>query len=1133
MKKGLPFSLATAIMKISLISAIVFSCTLCAHSTVTVGQEVYNKEISISVKEQNIKFTLDKIAKTAGINFSYSPQLIESLRKVNINERNKRLSYVLDKLLSGLNISYSYFNNYIVLNKREPGKELAAVSPAAAVVKAVSGKVTDSKGVGLPGVTIRVKGTAEGVTTDATGNYKINVPDDDAVLVFQYIGFISQEIPVNGSVSINVSLQAESKNLDEVIVVAYGSTTQRANTGAMETVKAKELEDIPAAQFTQKLQGKLAGVQINQINGKPGQGMQVLVRGSASLSTSSAPLYVVDGFPVVGDISNINPDEIETITVLKDAAATALYGSRGAFGVVVVTTKSAKPGQTNISANAYIGTQRVPQRGRPDMMDGTEWAQFKKESFQDLGQPVPAAFENPAQYGKGYDWYNSMFRSAVISDYSVSINTSKENVSSSVTLGYFRQDGVLLNSYYNRFTVRANNLFKVTNNIKIGLNVAPTYNYDNTPASDGLFYNGGGLINNAMLTPPIIPIYNPDGSLPVSITTPGVTSFPTPNWVRSIQDTKSKTNTYRLLSNAFVTYEPIKDLVLKSSINIDLGSSAFNYFQPSTAGRAFAATPSQLTANLSQTNSNYYSWLTENTASYSKQIKQHHFNLLAGYTAQKTRGTSTNVNGYNYADDRVQTIDAALVKNNPSSDIQEWSLISYLSRLDYNYDGKYFFQASLRRDGSSRFGANNKYGNFPAASVGWVASDESFLKENKYISFLKIRASYGITGNFNIGNYTQYATLSAGQNVPFNGATNSGSAVVGLGNSNLGWEKTGQLDLGLDIAFLNNRINLTYDYYRKKTTNLLYTLPVPQESGFSTFTGNIGAVKFWGHEFALNTNNLVGKFKWNSSFNISFSDNRVLALSNISNVLYWGTGSATTITQVGGRIGQFYGLVQQGVYTNQADYNNSPKNVNSQVGTIKYKDVNGDGVITYGNGPTGDKAILGNPFPKYQFGFTNSFSYEHFDLSIVASGSYGNKVASMADQGTANLDGVFNVLKDVQDRWRSATDPGAGKYGKTTASTGDERDQFSSRFVQDGSYLTIKNITLGYSLPVTKLAGIKSIRVYTSVQQAFVFTKYKGSNPEVSTDPNGNPTGSLAQGLDFTAYPLPRTFTLGLNLNLK
>jgi TonB-linked SusC/RagA family outer membrane protein len=1135
MKKGLPFSLATAIMKISLISAIIFSCTLCAHSTVTVGQEVYNKEISISVKEQNVKFILDKIAKASGVNFSYSPQLIQAVRKVTLHERHKRLSYVLDKLLPSLDISYSYFNNYIVLNKREAGDEVTtAQTPASeTLIKTVTGKVTDNKGVGLPGVTIRVKGTSAGVTSDATGNYKINVPDDNAVLVFQYIGFLSQEVPVNGSVSLNISLQEGAKNLDEVIVVAYGKTTQRANTGALESVKAKDLEDIPAAQFTQKIQGKLAGVQINQVAGKPGQGMQVMIRGAASLSTSSAPLYVVDGFPVVGDISNINPDEIETITVLKDAAATALYGSRAAFGVVLVTTKTAKPGQTNVTANAYVGTQSIPQKGRPDMMNGEEWAQFKKESYQDLGQSVPTAFQDPSQYGKGYDWYSAMFRSAVISDYSVSINTNKENVSSAVTLGYFRQDGVLLNSYYNRFTLRANNLFKVTKNIKIGLNVAPTYNYDNTPASDGIFYNGGGLINNALLTPPIIPIRNADGSLPVSVTTPGVTTFPTPNWVRSIQDTKSKTNTYRLLNNAFVTFEPIKDLVLKSSINIDLGSSAYNYFQPSTAGRAFATQPSQLTANLSQTNSNYYSWLSENTITYSKQIKKHKFDLLGGYTAQKFHSTFTNVSGSNYTDDRVQTIDAALVKNNPYSDIQEWSLLSYLTRLDYNYDGKYFLQASLRRDGSSRFGANNKYGNFPAASVGWVASDESFLKDNKYISFLKIRTSYGIIGNFNIGNYTQYATVSAGQNVPFNNTTNSGSAVVGLGNNNLGWEKTGQLDIGLDISFFNNRVNFTYDYYTKKTTNLLYTLPVPQESGFSSFTGNIGAIKFWGHEFALNTNNLVGRFKWNTNFNISFSDNRVLALSNLSNQLFAYTGSAETLTQVGGRIGQFYGLQQQGVYVNQVDYTNSPKNVNSQVGTIKYKDVNGDGVITYGDGPSGDKTILGNPFPTFIFGFTNSFSYQNFDLSIVASGSYGNKVASMADQGTTNLDGVFNVLRDVQDRWRSPSDPGAGKYGKTTASTGDERDQFSSRFVQNGSYLTIKNITLGYSLPVAKIAGIKSIRVYTSVQQAFVFTKYKGSNPEVSTDPNGNQTGSLGQGLDFTAYPVPRTFTLGLNLNLK
>jgi TonB-linked SusC/RagA family outer membrane protein len=1136
MKKRLPFSLPTATLRILLISAFVFSFALCGYSTITRGQEIYNREISISVKEQNIKVTLDKIAKAAGVKFSYSPELIQAVRKVTLNEKNKRLSYVLDKLLIPLNISYDYFNDYIVLNRVAPNpvkEELEAVSPKPAPAAiTISGRITDTKGLVLPGVSILVKGTSNGTATDINGNYTITVPNDNAVLIFEALGYLSQEIPVSGRGTINITMLENAKNLDQVLVVAYGKTTQRTSTGALQSVNAKELQDIPSAQFTEKLQGKLAGVEVTQTSGKPGQGIQVRIRGSASISTSSVPLYVVDGFPIVGDISNINPDEIETVTVLKDAASTALYGSRAAFGVVLVTTKSAKAGQTNIGVNAYNGFQKVPKKGRPDMMNGTEWAQFKKEYYEDLGQAVPAPFQNPSQYGKGTDWYDAMLQTGMIDDYSVSVNTNKEKFSNAFTAGYFEQKGVLLHSTYKRISIRNNTVFKITDNFRLGVNLAPTYNYGNNPPADGSFGGGNGLFSNAILTPPILSYKNADGSLPVTVTTPGVTSFNTPNWVRSILDIKLQSKTNRLLSNAYVEYEPIDRLVLKSSINIDMGQTDVDFFQPSTASLGFASTPSALNARVGQNKSSYYSWLSENTASYSRKIEKHSFDFLAGYTVQKFRSTATNVSGSNFPDDRVQTINAALVKDNSTFDIQEWSLLSYLARLNYNFEQKYFLSASIRRDGSSRFGTNNKWGNFPAISAAWVVSEESFARNITNLSFLKLRGSYGLVGNNNIGNYTQYATVSSSVNSPFGSTTASGIAVTNLGNDRLGWENTKELDLGIDIGILHDRITFTYDYYKKQTSNLLFSLPVPLESGFSSFPGNVGELKFWGHEFSVNTNNLVGKFKWNTGFNLSMGDNKVVRLSGLTDAIYTYSGSAETITKVGDRVGQFYGFVQEGVYKDQADYDKSPRSVNSQVGTIKFKDVNGDGVIKLGD-VDGDKTVIGNPYPKFTYGITNLFSYQYFDLAIVATGSYGNKIAVMSEAGTTNLDAVFNVLKEVKDRWRSPSNPGAGKYGKTTASTANDRDLMHSRFVNNGSYLTIKNITLGYNVPVKNWKAIKSIRLYGSVQQAFVFTSYKGANPEVGTDSNGNMPTALTQGLDFTAYPVPRTFTFGLNVNLK
>ena len=998
--------------------------------------------------------------------------------------------------------------------------------------KKVSGHITSADdNQPLPGVNVLVKGTTIGTTTDSNGAYSLDVPGSDDVLVFSFIGYSPQEIAANTNTIIDVVLVTDIASLQEVIVVGYGSQQEKEVTGAIQQINGSEMKDLPVAQFTQKLQGRMAGVRINQGTGRPGQGLNVQIRGAASLTTGSSPLYVVDGFPIVGDIANINPDEIETITVLKDAASTSLYGSRAAFGVVLITTKKAKSGTTNVSVDAYTGFQTVPQKGRPDMMNGSEWAQFKKESLEDRGQTVPAEFQNPQQYGKGYNWYDAMLRTGRINNYSISMNTSKEKFKASVVAGVFDQKGVMLNSDYKRFSLRVNTSFDLNKNIRAGFNVAPTYSYGNSPSSDGQFFGSGGLLLNAMLTPPVVPYQNSDGSYPVAVTTPGITTVPTPNWVRSIRDITSKKNENRLLSNGYVEWEPIQKLVFKSSINIDMGQTLNHFFQPSTAGRAFASAPSALGANLSETNFQYWSWLSENTLTWTKQFNQHNFEILGGYTVQKYRSDYSNISGSNFSDDRVQTINAALVKNNPTMDIQEWSLLSYLARLNYNYKDKYFLAASIRTDGSSRFGKDNKWGSFPAVSAGWIISEESFAKGTSWLSFLKARASYGITGNNNIGNYTQYNSVS-GSNAVFNNTTVSGIAVTNLGNTKLGWENTKQLDVGLDLNIFHDRISFTYDHYQKLTDNLLYTLAVPIESGFSTFTGNVGEVKFWGHEFSISTKNLEGNLKWRTNFNISFSDNQVMALSTLSDSLFVSQGVVNTLTRVGGRIGQFYGMVQDGVYVNQADFDASPKAVDSQVGTIKFRDVDGNGKITFGNSGA-DRTVIGNPFPKFIFGFTNNFSYKGFDLSIVVAGSYGNKIAAITEQGTGNLDGVFNVLKGVKDRWRSPENPGSGLYGKTTASTGRERDEFHTRFIKDGSYLSVKNITLGYNVPVKAAKFVNSVRLYASVQQALVFTKYPYGNPEVGIDSNGNQPGSTLQGLDFSAYPVPRTFTFGINISVQ
>jgi len=998
--------------------------------------------------------------------------------------------------------------------------------------KTISGSVKDEKGQPLSGVSVVVKETKAGTNTNASGQFNLTVPQT-GTLVFSYIGYSPLEAPISDSLSYNITLQSGTGQLGEVIVVAYGSTTKKTTTGAIQTVNSKELQDIPAAQVTQKLQGKLAGVQINQTTGKPGQGMQVRIRGQASILAGSDPLYVVDGFPIVGDISNINPDEIESITVLKDAASTSLYGSRAANGVILIQTKGAKSGRTTIGVNAYYGFQEVPQKGRPDMMNGTEFAQFKKESYEDLGVDVPEAFQNPSQYGEGTDWYGGMLQKGPIQNYSISLSSGKDRFSTSATAGYFDQDGVMLNSNYKRYSLRINSEFKATDKIKVGLNAAPTYSINNTPSSDGAFYaafidpvRSGGLLYNAMLTWPIVPYKNEDGTLPLTAWIPGTGGFPTPNWYRSVQEITNTTKTSRLLANGYIEYEPVQGLTLKSSINVDLGNQQFNNFNPSTASTQFTALP-PVTATALETSMQYSSWLWENTAVYKKSIKDHNFELLAGYTSQKYSSYMTQIRATGFPDDRIHTIQTALNIDRTATydDTQKWSLLSYIGRLNYNYKGKYILTAALRRDGSSRFGTDNRWGNFPSVSAGWLVSDEGFMRNMKSLSFLKIRASYGVTGNNNIGNYTQYANVSTTTNAIFGNNVASGASVTSLSNADLGWETTKQVDAGIDVGLFNNRINFSYDFYTKTTSNLLYNVAVPQESGFSSFTGNIGELKFWGHEFTAGAKILTGEFKWNVDVNLSFNRNKVLALAPGIERIY----SDANITMVGQPLGLFYGLIQEGVYVNQEDFDKSPKYVLSQVGTIKFKDVNGDGVITYG-GDADDRTTMGNPWPDFLYGITSSFYYKNFDLTIVGSGSQGNDILRRTEQGTTNLDGVFNVLKDVKDRWRSPENPGSGKYGTTKYATFMERDFNNSRFVSDGSFFTIKNITLGYNLRLKNAKVINNLRVYASVQQAYVFTSYPGVNPEVSTDAIGAPTTALNQGNDWGTYPVPRTYTFGVNV---
>ncbi|KAA6439143.1 TonB-dependent receptor [Dyadobacter flavalbus] len=1051
-----------------------------------------------------------------------------------------RLNSILKISLSQVLIGVACGVNAMADHHPFPGH---AVKSNITIDRTITGKVTDETGEKIPGVSIVLKGSTTGTVSDADGAYSITVPDQGGTLIFSSVGFLSQEVPLGSGSTIDIKMATDSKALSEVVVVGYGSQLKKEITGSVQTVKSEELKDIPVSQVTQKLQGRLAGVQINQTTGKPGQGMSVRIRGQVSVSAGSDPLYVIDGFPITGNIGTINPDEIEDISILKDAASTSLYGSRAANGVVLITTKKGKPGETSVSLNSFYGFQKVAEKGRVKMLNAEEFAQFKKEYYEDQNQPVPKEFENPSSFrGKNNDWYDALLRTAPIQSYNLTVTSNKENLKTSLVAGIFNQQGVVLNNDYKRYSLRMNSEYDITSKVKIGFNIAPQYVYDNTPRTDG--DRGTGILFNALHTWPVMPIYDANGQLTKYNNFPGSTGniFDYPNWVRAAEELVNETKTTKLLGNTYLVLNPVKGLTLRTTLNVEYENNKFFFFNPSTATSNINV-PVPTTAVTTRQSLENISWLNENTAVYNTSFGNHNFELLAGFTQQRYTQDFARIQADTYADDRLPTIQGALNINRGGtfSGFNEWSLTSYLSRLSYNYKGKYLFTAAVRADGSSRFGSDNRWGTFPSVSAGWVISDEEFFKNIAKVSFAKIRGSYGVIGNNNIGNYTQYALVNNTTNAVFGNNVATGAVVTSLANNNLGWETTKQMDLGLDLGLFNDRIQFIYDFYTKRTTNLLYAVQIPQEAGFTNFNDNIGEIKFWGHEFSLTTRNLEGRLKWTTNANISFNRNKVLELAPGIDRVY----GSFHITQVGKPFGQFYGLVKEGFYMNAEDLASSPIIPGrSAIGTIKMKDVNGDGVITYG-GDADDRTIIGNPFPKFTYGITNNLSYKNWDLSITGSGSQGNQLWVRHLYSTANLDGVFNMVAGVKDRFRVKNDAngvatqvistGNGMFGATNNGgnyTGIERDWNSSHFVADASYFTIKNITLGYNIgKVNKV--FKSARLYASIQQVYVFTKYKGGpNPETSAQGDGNGDGgNLSQGVDFSNYPVPRTWTLGVNLN--
>lgn len=969
--------------------------------------------------------------------------------------------------------------------------------------KKVTGKVTSSDDLlGLPGANVYIKGTSVGGSADMDGNYNVIVSEKNAVLVFNFVGYQTVEVPVGNKTVINVSLKPDTKNLDEVVVVGYGTRKKSDITGSVSSVTAKELTAYPTLNAEMALQGRAAGVSVQSNNGgEPGAPVKIRVRGGTSINASGDALIVVDGF---AGASMPAPQDIASIEILKDASATAIYGSRGSNGVIMVTTKKGKPGAPVIEFSNSTSVQSV--NNKLHLLNAEQFIAYRK------------SFTTHTDGGANTDWQDVVYRDGMISNSQLSFSGGSDKIRYYVSGNYFNQNGVVINSGIDRYTIVSNLEADLSSKFKVGLNLFQSkQNKDGIISQTGAGGTGAaGVIASAYRFMPDKGIYNADGSYTTTAPIGDDIDNPYATAMENILEVINITNR----SNFFASYQITKDLNFKTTLGLTESNSQTGKYIPSTliAGK-------NIKGEASVNNTRFSSFLTENYLTFKREIiEKGILTVLGGYSYQKNRNESsyaasrgflTNTNSYH-------NLGAGTVFLKPDSGLSETELISAFGRLNFDYADKYLFTFTARRDGSSSFSKNYKYGTFPSGAIGWNISKENFLKDNKTVSNLKLRASYGATGNPSIGAYSTLSRFSEIYDVSGDVIVNA-VQLTSLDNPNLKWETSYQQDYGIDLGLFDNRISLTADYYKTITKDLLFNRPLPGISGIASQLQNVGELENKGWELGINTKNFIGKdFTWSTNFNISSNKNKVLKLADNKDLLINSTpghflATDSQILRVGQPVGSFFGFVYDGVI--QQGETVLPGNFETIAGGEKFKDVNGDGKLD-----SNDKTIIGNPNPNFIFGFNNDFTYKNLDLNIFFQGSEGNEILNYTLMELAS--GNNNATTEVLDAWTPThTDTNVPINAARTK-------RVTSRFVYDASYIRLKNISLGYSLDdkIVSKMGLSKIRFYISAQNLWTITNYPGSDPEVNYLNDTNARSNTNLGLDYGSYPNVRTFTLGFNL---
>lgn len=1154
------FTKSVLVMKLTTILLLI---TILQVGAKGVAQKVTWSGVSVPLQK-----VFSVLKQQTGYVFFYDKKDLNAARPVTVRFKETSLVTALEEVLNNQPLEFEIQGNTVFITKKEkisqslPLGDGPIVPPPTVDVTVV---VQNTEGQPLEGASIRVKGTQRGITTDVNGRAIVKAVTPNVTLIISFTGYVDKEVTIVSNKIVTVKLATLSKNLDDVVIIGYGTQKKSNVTSAMSTLSGESFDERSISRVDQALVGQLAGVVVKQTTGIPGKAFSIQIRGSGSISGGNEPLYVVDGFPLTQSLpdaaggfsggnalDNLDPNDVESIQVLKDAAAASIYGSRASNGVVLITTKKGKIGKPKIQFNSFMGyseaSKKIKMLSGPGWIDrateminaaytssyGSKGALASDDSARRvaiIGSSSVSYIPDPRWSKPNYpglefvDWQDNLFRKGIMQNYQLSASGGTENVNYFISGNYVNQDGFVIGTGYKIFSARANVETKVNQKLKVGINLAPSYSITEDPGIEGK-----DAIYHVALS--FAPVQEDSVALNANVFQNkaykygNATNSPVTQALKRLGETKR----FRTIASIYGNYEIIKGLTFKTSVNADFTNRTYSSYTPYTVINQVESRLAQTTLNTygSYNTSTYQTFVNENTLTYSSVLRKgHRLNVLLGQSYNYSRSDNSNLNSYGgFTSNVIQTLNyAAGITGNSSA--SKNVLLSYFSRIQYSYRDKYLLSSSLRSDGSSRFGSNNKYGIFPSASLGWRVTEENFMKRVFLISDLKLRASIGVNGNNNISDFGAIpTTASYGYVLGTTQTAVIGQAPNRVANPDLRWEKSTTKDIGLDFGVLKNRITGSFDYYNRLTKDLLLNVAIPEVTGFQTYLSNAGSVRNTGWEVELTTRNITGKFQWTTNLNISHNANKVEALSNGQTQILVPSlfDISHTILRVGETLNSIYVVKQKGILS-QADINNKVALYGTEtIGDPKYEDYDHNGVID-GN----DRQIVGHPNPDYAWGITNTFNFKGFDLKVLIQGQNGGSIYSMLGRAISRTGQAYtdNAPEFYVDRWKSADNPGVGKVSKAYSTFG---RIVNTDWLYSSNYMRVRNITLGYNLKnIIKSKAINLARIYVTAENFFGHDKYYGgANPEsANTDVSGN--GNYPEAADYGGLPLAKSLIIGLN----